>query len=433
MQLLILTQYFSPETGAPPVRLLALAREFRRLGHGVEIVTAMPNYPTGRILSAYRGRVRLRETHEGFPVHRTWLWAAKGAGVGRALNYLSFMGTALLPLRRVAEPDVIFVESPPITLLLSALAYRRRFPRALLVFNIADQWIEVMRDFGVITNRRVLAGLARYARFCYARADLITAATCGLVDDLVLRQGVPAARVLLLPNGADADAVSDDATAERLLDAHDLRGRRLAVCIGTHGYIHGMDTLLDAAACLADLPDLVVLLVGDGSEKARLIELARARGLNNVRFADPIPAAAVLPLYRRAFVGLSTLRDLPIAAAVRPVRAVNAMAAAIPLVYAGSGEGAELVRGAGAGIVTPSGDGQAVAAAVRELLADPDRARAMGRRGQAYVERHLTWTAIVRGFEDKVVDQLALRAAARDRRQGALPEGGRSGWQAPSK
>jgi glycosyltransferase involved in cell wall biosynthesis len=348
------------------------------------------------------------------------------------------MATALLPLRRVAAPDVIFVESPPITLFLTALAYRRRFPRALLVFNIADQWIEAMRDFGVITNRRVLAGLARYARFCYARADLITAATCGIVDDLVRRQGIPAGKVLLLPNGADApaavdDAASDAAVVERLLDAHGLQRRHLAVCIGTHGYIHGMETLLDAAARLTDLPDLVVLLVGDGSEKAKLIELARARGLANVRFADPIPPAAVLPLYRRARVGLSTLRDLPIAAAARPVRAVNAMAAGVPLVYAGAGEGADLVRHADAGIVTPAGDGQAVAAAIRALLADPARAHAMGRRGQAYIERHLTWAAIVRGFQDKVVHQLAARDAARERRRGALPEGGRSGWQAPSK
>ena len=285
--------------------------------------------------------MRLSETYEGFPVHRAWLWAAKGAGIGRVLNFVSFMGTALLPLRRVAEPDVIFVELPPITLFLTALAYRRRFPRALLVFNVADQWIEVMRDFGVITNRRILAGLARYARFCYARADLITAAT----HRHRRRSGPPAGcsgeKVLLLPNGADARRSRRRRRGRRAAarTRTTCSGRRLAVCIGTHGYIHGMETLLDAAACLTDLPDLVVLLVGDGSEKARLVELARARGLDNVRFADPIPPAAVLPLYRRAIVGLSTLRDLPIAAAARPVRAVNAMAAGVPLVYAGSRRG----------------------------------------------------------------------------------------------
>jgi colanic acid biosynthesis glycosyl transferase WcaI len=411
MRLLILTQYFAPETGAPPVRLLAFARELRRLGHSVEIVTAMPNYPTGQIFPTYKGQLRLSEIWHGFPLHRVWLWAAKGAGIGRALNYLSFMATALLPLRQVAPPDVIFAESPPLTLLLTALAYRQRFPRALLVVNIADQWIDAMRDFGVITNHRVLAALGRYARFCYARADLITAATCGIADDLVQRQGVPATKVLLLPNGADAHAASDNATVERLLDANGLRGCRLAVCVGTHGYIHGMETLLEAAAYLADLSDLILLLVGDGSEKAKLVELARARGLTRVRFADPIPPAAVLPLYRRAVVGLSTLRDLPIAAGARPVRALNAMAAGVPVVYAGAGEGADLVRRAGAGVITPPGDSQAVAAAIRRLLADPETARAMGERGRAYIEHHLSWTAIVRSFERAVGHHLASRHA----------------------
>jgi colanic acid biosynthesis glycosyl transferase WcaI len=300
MRLLILTQYFAPETGAAPVRLLAFARELRRLGHDVGIVTAMRNYPTGQIFAAYKGRLRLKEMWQGFPLHRVWLWAAKGAGMGRALNYLTFMAAALLPLRRVTRPDVIFVESPPLTLLLTALAYRQRFPQALLVLNIADQWIDAMRDFGVVTDQRVLTLLGRFARFCYGRADLITAATDGIVDDLIQRQGVPATKVLLLPNGAETAANTDEAAADRLLDRLALRGRRLALCVGTHGYIHDMATLLEAAAALADLPDLVMLLVGDGSDKARLIELARTRRLSNVRFADPIPPETVLPLHRRA-------------------------------------------------------------------------------------------------------------------------------------
>lgn len=412
MRLLILSQYFPPETGAAQVRLLAFAREFRRLGHEVQVVTGMPNYPTGRILPAYRGRLRLTETWDGLTLHRVWLWAAKGSGIGRMLNYLSFMGTALLPLLRVARPDVIFVESPPLTLFLAGLAYRRRFPHALLVHNVADQWIEAMRDFGVITNPRVLAGLERYARFCCERADLVTTVTHHIVDDLIREQGLPADKVLLLPNGAEPATPGDETAAEQLLDRLGLRGRPLALCIGTHGYIHGMEILLDAAAALSDLPDLVVLLIGDGSEKTRLVELARARGLANVRFADPVPAAAVLPLYRHAMVGLSTLRDLPFAAAARPVRTLTAMAAGVPVIYAGVGEGADLVSAAGAGIVTPPGDGQAVAAAIRQLVADPAMAQRMGERGQTYIERHLTWTAIVRGFQEELARRLEAPEAA---------------------
>jgi colanic acid biosynthesis glycosyl transferase WcaI len=413
MRVLILTQYFAPEPGAAPVRLLALARELCRLGNEVEVVTGMPNYPSGQIPPSYRGRIRLDESREGVPLRRVWLWAAKGAGLGRALNYLSFTATALLPLRQVATPDVIFVESPPLTLFLTGLAYRRRFPHALLVLNLADQWIEAMRDYGVVANQHVVAGLLRYARFCYDRADLVTTVTQGIVDDLVRRQGVPADKVLLLPNGADLQAPSDETTAERLLDALALRGHRIALCAGTLGYQYGMETLLDAAAALSDLPDLVVLLVGGGSEKTKLVELARARGLSNVRFADPVPPSAVLPLYRRATIGVATIRDLPISVASRPTRILTAMAAGIPMVYAGTGDAAELLRLARAGIVTPPGDGQALAAAIRETLADPAAARVMGERGRAYIERHLVWSVIIRGFHDELVRRLEARRNAR--------------------
>jgi colanic acid biosynthesis glycosyl transferase WcaI len=174
-----------------------------------------------------------------------------------------------------------------------------------------------------------------------------------------------------------------------------------------------METILDAAAALSDLPDLVVLLVGDGSEKPKLVGLARTRGLSNVRFADPVPPAAVLPLYRRAAIGIATIRDLPISVASRPTRVISAMAAGVAMVYAGTGDAAELLRLAGAGIVTPPGDGQALAAAVRQLLADPAAARAMGERGRAHVERHLIWSVIIRDFHDELVRRLEARRDAR--------------------
>jgi hypothetical protein len=67
MHFLILTQYFPPETGGPPVRLGAMTRQLSRLGHEVEIVTALPNYPTGEIYPDYRGQLFSQEEWEGIP------------------------------------------------------------------------------------------------------------------------------------------------------------------------------------------------------------------------------------------------------------------------------------------------------------------------------------------------------------------------------
>src|SRR5882762_76191 len=90
VRFLVLTQYFPPENGAPQVRLAAFARVLRKLGHEVEVATAMPNYPTGRIFEGYRGALYRRDDWDGIPVHRVWLYAAMGAGLKRLLNYASF-------------------------------------------------------------------------------------------------------------------------------------------------------------------------------------------------------------------------------------------------------------------------------------------------------------------------------------------------------
>src|SRR5579871_3906187 len=73
VRLLILTQYYAPEVGAPQTRLRAVVRQLLQSGHQAEVVTAMPNYPSGKIAPTYQGRLYLREEIDGVTVHRTWL------------------------------------------------------------------------------------------------------------------------------------------------------------------------------------------------------------------------------------------------------------------------------------------------------------------------------------------------------------------------
>ena len=56
MRILIISQYFIPETGAPQSRLLQWAMQLMKKGATVEVLTAMPNYPEMKIHEGYRGR-----------------------------------------------------------------------------------------------------------------------------------------------------------------------------------------------------------------------------------------------------------------------------------------------------------------------------------------------------------------------------------------
>jgi len=111
MRFLILSQYFPPEVGAPQTRLAALSRELTRLGHQVEVVTALPNYPAGHIFPEFRGSFYRRDDWESVRVHRVWLYASIGQGLKRMLNYASFAITSFYGLLRAKKPDYVFVES----------------------------------------------------------------------------------------------------------------------------------------------------------------------------------------------------------------------------------------------------------------------------------------------------------------------------------
>ena len=117
MRLVIHTQYYPPEMGAPQARLSDLAKRFVEHGHQVYVLTAMPNYPQGRIHSGYGGFFR-REDREGVSIIRTFIYPTKSVGVVcRLANYFSFvfssllLGTFLLP-----KVDFIMTESPPLFL-----------------------------------------------------------------------------------------------------------------------------------------------------------------------------------------------------------------------------------------------------------------------------------------------------------------------------
>src|SRR2546423_1173380 len=134
LRITFLTHYFPPEVGAPQTRMYELARNLRRGGDDVAVVTAFPNYPTGIVHDGYRGRFAMEETMDGVRVIRRWVFATPNAGFfKRIVNHFSFVLSSLTALRSVGRPDVIFSQSPPRAMGVAAV----RVP----VFSPAPFWV----------------------------------------------------------------------------------------------------------------------------------------------------------------------------------------------------------------------------------------------------------------------------------------------------
>lgn len=395
MKFLIFTQYFAPEVGAAPVRLAALAKELRRHGHDVQVVTSMPNHPQGRILPEYRGALYSQGIWEGIRIRRVWLYAATGAGLGRIAGYLSFASLALLALLRSDRPDAIFVETPPPTVAIPAVLAARLW-RVRLILNVSDLWPDSVSALGLMKPGLAMSALGALERWMYRKADFISAITTGVAEVLTARKGVPVGKMLFLPNGVDTDMfrpLPPDPALRAELGFSD--ADKIFIYAGTMGYAHALETVLEAAELLREQTVVRFLFIGAGSERSRLERIAAEKNLRNVRFHDLVPPDELPRYIALATAAIVSQRNVPLFLGNRPAKLFPIMACAKPIVFCGKGEGADLVRSAHAGVAVMPECASELADAVCTLAAETGLSAQLGCNGRQFVERHYTWSRLV--------------------------------------
>lgn len=408
MRILFVTQYFAPEIGAAPVRLTALANALQDIGHEVSVVTSLPNYPVGRTFREYRWRFFFSDDRKsGVRVHRIWTFPAKGAGLARYINYLSFVVTAPLLLARARRADLILVESPPLTTAVIGWFFSRIL-RAPMLLNIADLWPDAVVELGLVDESDRQVRLARKLEmWSYGKASLVSYATVGIGDSLA-DKGVNRERMIFLPNGADTTVFAPKEPMSDLAADLGLEEQKIVLYAGTHSVAAGMDVLLETARLLESDESIVIVVVGDGPAKAPLVEAAARRGLGNLVFLDPVQPERVSELYSISVAGVVTLADNPMFTGTRPAKMFPALACAKPVIYSGHGEGADLVTRHHMGVVVPPGDPVALASAIRSVIEAPDDAEMMGANGRSFVLSNLSWGSIAETWVSEVGTRLAL-------------------------
>jgi len=386
MRIAIICHFFAPEPGAPSARLLGFARAWTRMGHQVKVITAFPNHPTGMIPPRYRGRLYMKEELDGVAVFRSWVYARPRAGFfRRTLGHLSFMFSSLLfSLPRVGAVDVVVGSSPTLFSLISGLVISR-VKRVPYVIEVRDLWPAAIKGLGLMKDGPVYRLLEALELALYRAARHVVVVTRAFKRDLVAR-GVPSEKISVITNGVDLQLFRPGPRSPEVEKELDCAGRHLVLYVGNHGLSQGLETVLEAVHLLRDRTDLVFGFVGAGAEKPRLVAAAREMGLSNVRFLPVQPRDRIPDFYRTADICLVSLRNLPIFEGFIPSKMFEIMASGRPMVAAVAGEAAEILRESGGALVVPPGDASALAAAIEQLLADPQRRDEMGENGRRYVE-----------------------------------------------
>ena len=398
MKILLYGLNYAPETVGTGRYSGELGAWLAARGHRVKVIAAPPYYPAWRIAPGAKRWWR-REMLDGVQVRRCPLWVPRRPrGWSRMLHLASFALSSLpvaLWQGLAWRPDVVLAVAPTLAAAPGAwLAARLGGAGAWL--HLQDFELEAAFGLGMAQG----GGLKRLAlwleRRLLRRFERVSSISPAMLRRLAAK-GVAPERLVEFRNWVDCQAVRPgprDAVLAAELALPE--GRRIALYSGNLGEKQGLELLVAAARELAPRRDLLFLLVGEGSARARLA--AAAAGLESLVLRPLVP-----PERLNELLNLADLHLLPqradAADLVLPSKLTGMLASGRPVLATaapGTGLAAELE---GCGLLVPPGDAAALAQAIRRLLDDAGLATELGRAARARALERWDRDAILTRFE----------------------------------
>lgn len=408
-KIVFISQWFAPE---PTIVPDAIARAINKSGFSVEVLTGVPNYPSGRVVAGYRASRASRERQGDLSIRRTPLYPSHdSSALRRIANYLSWaVSASALGLPSLRRGDINVVYGSPITAALPALTARLLWGKPFILI-VQDVWPDSVFATGFMTRGLAYRAATRIlTRFCdatYRQSDRIVAISPGM-KELLQERGVPGDKIEVVYNWADRS------TGELSIAASLRRNLRIPkedfvlLYAGNHGPAQGLGACIEGLS-LSGREDCHLVMIGDGVEKRGLQEQAALQCPGRVHFVDPVQPTELAALAGDADAQLVSLADSPLFRVTVPSKLQSIMSAGQPVLAVAEGDVRSIVQAADCGVSARPQDPESIAKALAELRdAGKPELRQMGRRARTYYEEHMS-AEVGRARYAKVLQDAAER------------------------
>jgi colanic acid biosynthesis glycosyl transferase WcaI len=401
VNLLVMGMNYAPEkTGIGPFTA-ELCEHLAENGHSVFVATTFPHYPEWEIHDLYRGKRFLREERNGVDVCRGYTYLpGKPNAWQRILYDTSLAISTFLSGLMIGDVDVILAVGPPVQLGATAWLLSK-IRGASFIFQLQDLAVDAAIAVGMLENPSLIR-LAHFLEdFVYRKAEDILVICQGFAENLQDR-GVPGSKIHVISNWVDTTFIRPMDGNNVFRHAHGLDDDLFVILhAGNMGAKQGLDNAILAAGQLGDHDDTIFLLIGDGSDKARLVGMAARESIFNVRFL-PLQPRDVLPHMLSAADVLLLNQRADVVDMVIPSKLLTYMAAGRPIVAAvhPESEAAKYIRRAQCGLVVqPESPGE-LADAICQIRSDPERADRLGRSARVFAEENFARDRVLRWYEE---------------------------------
>jgi glycosyltransferase involved in cell wall biosynthesis len=411
MHILAFYQYFSTNEVSGSTRPYEIFRRMVQSGDSVTIIAANWVYATGR-KEAQQGLFWNRTQSDGLDIIRVTIpLGGSRKVVPRIIGFLWFIPFAFFAALSAQKPDVIIASSTPLTIGIPAYLLSR-LHRVPFIFELRDLWPDCPVVWGIVKNRLLIRASYWLESFLYRKAAFLVSVTEGIRKELI-KKGIPAEGVRTITTACDLALFTPDGPQEDLESVANIPADAfLCIHTGSLGFANSLDFIIDGAERVLEDPSIHFLLVGNGSEKPRLMSEVSRRNLRNVHFLSPVPKAALPSFLRRADLGILCVKPSPLTYIFLQNKFFDYLACGCPVIVNFEGEARDYVEPVNAGIFVPPGDVDALSSAIRNLAADRVTARNMRVHARQLAERHFSWDYKAADYRDVIASVLTEDAAA---------------------
>jgi PEP-CTERM/exosortase A-associated glycosyltransferase len=315
---------------------------------------------------------------------------------------IELMGEITYRIEQVVKrirPHILHAHSPVLNAL-PALRVGRRLGIPV-VYEVRAFWEDAAVDHGTAREGGLRYRLTRALEsWALRRVDAVTTICGGLRDDIAAR-GIAAEKIHVIPNAVDVDAFSSNGTPDpQLRQQLGLTDALVIGFIGSFYAYEGLELLLRATSTIVGkMPAVRILLVGGGPQEAELKRIAAELGIEkHVVFTGRVPHDQVQRYYDLIEVLVYPRLSMRLTELVTPLKPLEAMAQGRLLVASDVGGHRELIRSGENGVLFKAGDANALATAVIELVAQPERWPLLKSTARDFVERERNWRVSVAGY-----------------------------------
>ncbi|WP_330949255.1 glycosyltransferase family 4 protein [Virgibacillus sp. MG-45] len=408
MNIWIFNHYAVGPNSSGGTRHFDLAKQLVKNGHRVTIFASSYNHQTLE-------EEQFKEENDFFKEKEydgvKFIWiktiAYKKNDYKRVLNMLGYTRKSLKIGKQHRErPDIVI--GSLVHPLAAYVGYKiSRHYKSVFYFEERDLWPQTLLDLGKYSEYNPLIILmAKVEKFLFKKADKVIVLFDKAVK-YVETKGIPKEKILYIPNGYDIKRTSNGIEVSEEINNlfQRLEGQIIGIYTGAHGIANNLDVILDSAKVLQDR-DVPVsfILIGNGTEKERLVARARDEKIENIYFISSVPKEMIPSILKKANVGLLPLADSPVFKwGISPNKLFDYMGSELPVLLLCDLDGTPVELADGGKVIRRNFvDG--TVNFFSEI--DADNLKKLGANGKKYVEENHSWNILASILEQQMIEDL---------------------------